>query len=200
MSVLIVTDYACPFCYVAYRMYRKIEEETGCQFKPVYREIHPDMPASGAAASCLFTEKKRSLINEQLRSWGAPYGIVPQIGSRLSNSRKAIVLRAAVSLYYPSSLQTFDEKMYAAYQQEYLDIGDEEVLHTILQDLRIDQQIQELLSDPDAEKKYRQDDRMAALWSVRKTPSFVIGHTCYQGLMKEDRLKSLLSEEVGKNR
>ena len=193
MEVTVFTDYACPFCYIAYRMYRKLQEETGFRFTPVYMEIHSDMPGQGVPSERLFPEERRRRMNEQLRVWGEPYGITPQIGERLSSSRLAILTRAALKLSVPEILDTYDESVYAAYQTGQQDIGKEEVLEDILRSLRIGMRLPELLSDPCAEECRIADDRTAALWSVHKTPSFVIGGKCFRGLMKEEELRAVLA-------
>ena len=193
MEATVFTDYACPFCYIAFRMYKKLQEETGCRFTPVYMEIHSDLPPQGVPADCLFPEERRRRMNEQLLVWGEPYGIAPQIGERLSNSRKAILARAALKLSRPEILDAYDESVYAAYQTGQRDIGEEGVLEDILGSLHTGVRLPELLSNPDAETCRQADDRTAALWSVRKTPSFVIGGKCFRGLMKEEELRELMT-------
>ena len=49
--ITIFTDYACPFCYIAYRQCRRIEAVTGCTFEEIFKEIHPDLPYDSQTGS-----------------------------------------------------------------------------------------------------------------------------------------------------
>ncbi len=174
MNLYVFTDYACPFCYIAYKICKKVEKETGCVFWPVYMEIHPDLPAQGAQSIHLFSDKRREQINRQLKQLGQPYGIEPQIGARLSSSKKAITLRAYVTQHYPEKTQSYDDRIYELYHAKISDIGDDVVLGRVCQALEIPEFLETMLGNFGAKQKLEDDKRWAGMNFIHITPTFII--------------------------
>ncbi len=191
-TITIFTDYACPFCYIAYRQCRRIEAETGCTFEEIFKEIHPDLPEQGAESRYLFSEQRRKLMNEQLAKLGEPYGIMPAIGERLSSSRKAITVRAWLMAHYPEQIRAYDEAVFDLYQIQHKDLGDERLLEEILRRIGISEKINEMINDPKANEKREADRGTADMRFVRMTPSYLIDKKIYKGLMEESALISLI--------
>lgn len=196
MTLQVFTDYACPFCYIAYKMYKEVEKKLSCVITPVYMEIHDDMPPQGADASCLFSDQRRMRMNEHLKQLGAPYGIEPRIGRRLSSSRKAITLRAYLQAHYQEKLESYDNEIYSLYQVEEKDIGDEVLLEAVRKKLEIPETLSLMLFDAEANKKRADDRRYAGINAIHTTPSFKIGRTCYKGVLEEEKLMMLCKKEL----
>lgn len=190
--ITVFTDYACPFCYIAYRQCRKIETMKGCVFNEIFKEIHPDLPEQGADARCFFSEQRRTMMNEQLAKLGEPYGIMPAIGERLSSSRKAITVRAWLEAHYPEQVRAYDEAVFDLYQIQHKDLGDERLLEEILEAIGISEMIDGMIYDSKANEKREADRRTADMRFVRMTPSYLIDKKIYKGLMEENALIRLI--------
>lgn len=193
MSLYVFTDYACPFCYIGYMVCKTLAQDPGCVFRPVYMEIHPDMPEQGADSIYLFTEKSRERMNVQLEALGQSYGIKPQIGKHLSSSKKAITMRAFLATHYPEKIESYDDHLYALYHMKLKDIGDEAVLDSVRCTLKISESLQMILSDPEANRRREADKRQAGMNFIHTTPTFKIGEKCFKGIMEADSLKHLLN-------
>ena len=196
MKLNVFTDYACHFCYISHVMCRKIEKENGYHFQPFYMEIHADLPSQGADSFYLFPGKKKERLNERLKTLGKPYGIEPRIGEHLYSSKKAITLRAYLARHIPDIVPEYDDRIYPLYQVELKDIGSDEVLQGVLDQLRIRIPLLEMLDDPETNEKRKQDRCYADLNMIHTTPSFQIGKKIYKGVQEEEKLLELCRIEL----
>ena len=137
MKLYYYTDFACPFCYVAYRRALAFAERTGAALDPVYIEIHPEVPPQGCDRRMLLSDRQNEEMTAFLARLGEPYGIQPSLGGRLVNSEKALVLRAWITLHHPQLTQDYDAMMYDAHSIRHLDIGRDAVLQELPEDTEL---------------------------------------------------------------
>ena len=156
MKIKVFTDYACPFCYIGYKLVEKVASELGTEIDYYFSEIHPEVPLNGCPTGDVVRGDLEA-FNKHIASLAKDYDIKPQLGTRISNSKKAIILRGYILDKHPNKVKEFDEAMYKAYLIENLDIGDEKVLTDVLVSIGIDEIITVALNNTMANIKFELD-------------------------------------------
>lgn len=200
IEVKLFTDFACPFCYIGHKMIEHIKDElkdtVDLKITPYFMEIHPEVNGDGWETSRIKTEKQYEVINRSLELLGSPYGIEPQLGEHVANSKKAIILRAYVSSVCPEKLAAYDEAVFEAYTVEFRNIGREEVLQEILDETGISVPVSEALRHTMANIKYELDRAEAMANYVMETPTFVIGSKRVSGAVEEETLVEIIKGQI----
>lgn len=173
VKVKVFTDYACPFCYIGYRLAEKVAKELGIEMEYYFSEIHPEVPSVGCPTEDI-VHGDLDKFNVHISNLAKEYDIKPQLSGRISNSKKAIILRGYVLDKYPDKIKDFDEAMYNTYLVENLDIGDKAVLETVLLKVGIDDDVTAALNNTMANIKFELDRAATRENYVDSIPTFVI--------------------------
>ncbi len=195
MKLYYYTDFACPFCYVAYRRALAFAERTGAALDPVYIEIHPEVPPQGCDRRMLLSDRQNEEMTAFLARLGEPYGIQPSLGGRLVNSEKALVLRAWITLHHPQLTQDYDAMMYDAHSIRHLDIGRDAVLQELLSTLGLTEPVKTALWDTRARRIHENNRFQARQEQIRAVPSFRIGRQLLPGLQPLETLLEVYAAE-----
>lgn len=173
MKLTVFTDYACPFCYIGYELVKSVEKVTDIDVEYCFMEIHPEVPKEGTPTENII---KGTLdgFNNYIAKLAAPYGIKPQLGKRISNSRKAIILRGFIVDKHPEKIEEFDKLVYKTYLIDNLDIGADDVLTDVLKQLKIDSTIEIALNNTMANIKFEMDRSASKENYVDMIPAFVV--------------------------
>lgn len=196
MELYYYTDYACPFCYIAQQHVAAFFQSTGRTMTPHYVEIHPEIPPQGCDRRLLLSDQQNEQMAAFLAELGAPYGLRPSLGQRLSNSEKALVLRAWGARYASEQLPFLDAAMYHAYCDTHLDIGREDVLQALLAEVGITEPMTSVLQDPWARSTYENDRFQAQKERIRAVPSFRIGAQLLTGLQTPEKLLEVYRQQL----
>ena len=192
MKLKVFTDYACPFCYIGYKLVQKVAAEMDIDIEYFFSEIHPEVPEGGCATGDI-VKGELTGFNDHIARLAESYGIKPQLGEKISNSKKAIVLRGYVLDRYPDFIDKFDEAIYSAYLVDNLDIGDKHVLSTILNNVGIDEDIDIALNNTMANIKFELDRAVAKENYVDSIPTFVLEDRRLVGAVLPEELKSFIN-------
>ena len=192
MSVKVFTDYACPFCYIGYKLVEKVASELNLDIEYYFSEIHPEVPADGCPTGNI-VRGDLARFNEHIAKLAKPYNIHPQLGNRISNSKKAIILRGFILDKYPDKIKEFDEHVYNAYLVDNLDIGNEEVLTKILNDICVDESVSLALNNTMANIKFEMDRSLNKENYVDSIPTFVVDGRRLVGAVTPDELKAFIN-------
>ena len=187
MKIKVFTDYACPFCYIGYKLVEKVTKELGVEAEYFFSEIHPEVSVEGCPTSDI-VHGNLERFNEHIAKLAEPYNIFPQLGDKISNSKKAIVLRGYVLDKHITKIKDFDEAVYKAYLVDNLDIGDENVLYNILLSIGIEEDISIALKNTMANIKFEMDRSVAKEHYVDSIPTFVVDGRRLVGAVSPDEL------------
>lgn len=194
MKIKVFTDYACPFCYIGYKLAEKVTKELGIEAEYYFSEIHPEVSVGGCPTSDI-VHGNLERFNEHIAKLAEPYGIYPQLGDRISNSKKAIILRGYVLDKHLTKLKEFDEAMYKAYLVDNLDIGDENVLYNILLNIGIEEDVSIALNNTMANIKFEIDRSAAKENYVDSIPTFVVDGRRLVGAVTPEKLKAFIQKD-----
>ena len=193
MKIKVFTDYACPFCYIGYKLAEKVTKELGIEAEYYFSEIHPEVSAGGCLTSDIVHGNLKR-FNEHIAKLAEPYGIFPQLGDRISNSKKAIILRGYILDKHLTKIKDFDEAMYKAYLVDNLDIGNENVLYNILLSIGIEEDISIALNNTMANIKFEMDRSAAKENYVDSIPTFVVDGRRLVGAVTPEELKAFIQK------
>lgn len=200
IEVKVFTDFACPFCYIGHKMLEKIREELKdteeIKITPYFMEIHPEAEDEGWETSRIKTAQQYEVINRSLEILGSPYGIEPQLGEHIANSRKSIILRAFISMEYPDKLAAYDDAVFDTYTVQMKNIGNESILQEILNQVGINAGVEEGLRHTSANIKYELDRAEAMANYIMETPTFIIGGERVSGAVEEETLIEMIKGQV----
>lgn len=171
-------------------------EATGVQLIPRYVEIHPEVPPQGCDRRLLLDDAQNERMTAFLATLGAPYGLAPSLGARLSNSEKALTVRAWVSIHTPEQLAALDTAVYPAYCEAHLDIGRNEVLQSLLAGIGLTVPMATMLQDTRAKSIYENDRFRARQERIRAVPSFHIGTELLPGLQTPEKLVEVYTRQL----
>ena len=194
MTLKVFTDYACPFCYIGYKLVETVAEKIDMDIEFVFSEIHPEVPSCGCSTGDI-VKGELTGFNNHIAKIAEPYGIKPQLGSKISNSKKAIILRGFVLDKYPDKIKAFDEAMYKTYLVDNLDIGEDSVLEKVLSEVGIDEKVSYALNSTMANIKFELDRSMTKENYVDSIPTFVVDNRRLVGAVSVEELISFIENE-----
>lgn len=191
MKLKVFTDYACPFCYIGYKLVQEVADQMGIDVEYCFSEIHPEVPACGCATEDI-VRGDLTKFNKHIAQLAEPFGIYPQLGKKISNSKKAIILRGYILDKHPQKIGDFDEAMYRAYLVDNLDIGDDQVLGGILTEVGIDEAIHVALGNTMANIRFELDRSTTKENYIDSIPTFMVGGRKLVGAVSQDELKAFV--------
>lgn len=139
-------------------------------------EIHPETPRQGRSIKELFPASSVEGMYGHLNEMGKQYGINFSANDRLSNSRLSILLGEYIHLNTPEHEDNYHDAIFRAYFSEGRNIGDQEVLSELLQQMGMSADaLSRALHDPASEDRMRENSQSAHRLGVTGTPTFFIG-------------------------
>jgi predicted DsbA family dithiol-disulfide isomerase len=196
VEVKVFTDFACPFCYVGHKMIEKIRDDLKDNveviIKPYFMEIHPEVDGAGWETSRIKTNQQYEVINRSLELLGSPYGIEPKLGDHMASSRKAIILRAYIASEFPEKLSAYDEAVFDTYTVKLRNIGRDEVLQSILDEIGAETEVAAGLSNTMANIRFELDRASAMENYINETPTFIIGSKRVSGAVEKEALIEMI--------
>ena len=155
-------------------------------------EIHPDTPQEGIPIEQMFPSLDHKSMMKNLRTMGAPYGVIFSDIKRVSNSRLAI--QAAEFSKVNGKFELFHDAVLHAYFAEGLDIGDREVLLHLAEDAGLDTTgLDKALNEGTYLPKMKEMQEEAAKVGVTGVPTFVVGKKTIVGVQPIEVFRKALS-------
>ena len=194
LKITMFSDFICPFCFIGFETIRKLKSEFGFELEWRGFQIHPEWPAEGMPASEYrrgMDPETRRAIWERISAMANAAGFSMKQPETLSNSRLA--LEAAELAKAVGKGEAFEERVYRAYFQEGLNIGDQRVLVNLGADVGIDRDEMNLALESNRYTLTLQNNAYVAHErEVHGVPTFFIGEYPLVGAQSEDVMRRVL--------
>ena len=184
INIEIVSDFACPWCFVGKRRLKKaIEQRPGLDIALTWRpfQLNPDMPREGRNRRDYYRNKfgdeRAKDLRETLKNVGAEAGIVfcDEPDAMAPNTLSAHVLMYWAARDENVDTNTLAEKLFNAHHVACENIGDNAVLMRIAGEAGMDTaSIISKLAAGDDEDKVKELIRQSAAGGVSGVPFFNI--------------------------
>ena len=194
LKITMFSDFICPFCFIGFETIRKLKLEFGFELEWRGFQIHPEWPAEGMPASEYrrgMDPETRRAIWERISAMANAAGFSMKQPATLSNSRLA--LEAAEFAKEVGKGEAFEERVYRAYFQEGLNIGDQGVLANLGADVGIDRDEMNLALESNRYTLTLQNNAYVAHErEVNGVPTFFIGEYPLVGAQSGDVMRQVI--------
>jgi len=194
LKIVMFSDYICPFCYVGFETIRKLKSEFELQVEWRGFQIHPDWPAEGIP-----TDKARETGDAMARqaTWKRITAMADAVGFEikppkvLTNSRAAL---AATEFARDAGLdEALEERIYKAYFNEGVNIGNAETVVRLAVDAGLDAgEVADAIKSPKYEMRLKNNALAANNRGVSGVPTFFIGEYPLVGAQSLDAMRAIL--------
>ena len=194
LKIVMFSDYICPFCYVGFETIRKLKSEFELQVEWRGFQIHPDWPAEGIP-----TDKARETGDAMARqaTWKRITAMADAVGFEikppkvLTNSRAAL---AATEFARDSGLdEALEERIYKAYFNEGVNIGNAETVVRLAVDAGLDAgEVADAIKSPKYEMRLKNNALAANNRGVSGVPTFFIGEYPLVGAQSLEAMRAIL--------
>jgi len=198
LKIVMFSDYICPFCYVGFETIRKLKSEFELQVEWRGFQIHPDWPAEGIP-----TDKARETGDATARqaTWKRITAMADAVGFEikppkvLTNSRAAL---AATEFARDSGLdEALEERIYKAYFNEGVNIGNAETVVRLAVDAGLDAgEVADAIKSPKYEMRLKNNALAANNRGVSGVPTFFIGEYPLVGAQSLDAMRAILKRAM----
>jgi predicted DsbA family dithiol-disulfide isomerase len=194
-KIMMFSDFICPFCYIGFEIVRKLKSELGFELQWRGFQIHPEWPPEGIAAAEFHRATSRQIVQgmrEALKSLAAEAGLSMKQPEHLANSRLA--LEAGEFAADRGAGEAFEERVYRAYFQESVDIGNRDALIGIAAEVGIGtEEINEAWDSGRYALKLKNNALVAHRRGVNGVPTFFIGDFPMVGAQSPDTMRQLIT-------
>ncbi|MDH3977518.1 MAG: DsbA family oxidoreductase [Gammaproteobacteria bacterium] len=184
LSIEVVSDPVCPFCYIGKRrLQAAIEQCPHIEIKVTWRpfQLNPDMPREGMDRDAYYRQKFGDMGVDELfssvRGSSQELGIVfeHKPGSKSPNTLRAHVLLDLAGQISPETQDEIAEALFHAHHVACDDIGDIDVLVRLAGQAGMDEStVREALSSESFEPAVKEAIQMSVARGVTGVPFFVI--------------------------
>ncbi|HLW72234.1 MAG TPA: DsbA family oxidoreductase [Candidatus Binataceae bacterium] len=194
------SDFICPFCYVGFATIRRLKPEFDLEIGWRGFQIHPEWPADGMPAADFrrdLSPEARRAIWTRIGQMADAAGIAMRPPEILTNSRLA--LEAAEFAIELGKGEAFEERVYRAYFNEGLNIGQQGVLAELASEVGIEAQAMNVALESNRYTLRLKNNAMIAhRRNVDGVPTFFIGEYPLVGAQSEDVMRQILGRYIGK--
>jgi predicted DsbA family dithiol-disulfide isomerase len=124
------SDYICPWAYLG-RDRTELLRSLGVEVMALPYELHPEIPPQGRA---IRPDGRTARVYAAIAEECAEAGMAFRPPSHVPNSRRALATAEVVRAQAPACFEAVDEALFAAHFVEGRDIGDPDVVDTIVRD------------------------------------------------------------------
>lgn len=173
LRATVFSDYICPFCYIGDLRLERLREHYDLKINWCMVEIHPETPVEGKPVSELgYSSERWKLMMDNLGSLASEEGVSLREHDFTANSHKALLLAEAAKEAGHDIFYALHRRLFEAFFEEGLNIGDETVLTGLAVSCNVPQEtIQQAFSDPKYELTLQQNLAAAGKYQVRATPT-----------------------------
>lgn len=205
MTVDIVADPVCPWCYIGLKSFAAARDRLAARFIVLPRlrayQLGPDTPPGGVDRAAYYEAKfpdaaRRAEMQLQLKAAAAGAGFVfdPAAPSWLPNTLKAHqVVRLA---HYDGVQERLALALYAAYWDDGADIGDEETLVALASKAGLDEDsVRRDLARAESAAEIRSEAQAFRAAGVTGVPTFIVNERVgFSGALPPARLAEALEQ------
>ena len=142
LKISILSDYICPFCYIAHLRLKSLREQYELKINWCHIEIHPETPATGHSIKMLnYSDETWNNMLQNLLQLAKEEGVTLCKQTITTNSRKALLLSEACKPLGAEVFYPLHEQIFTAYFIEGKNIGDESVLREIARQNNIPEEL-----------------------------------------------------------
>jgi predicted DsbA family dithiol-disulfide isomerase len=195
MHITVFSDYICPFCYIGIETLRAVQAEVP-PFTLEWKgfQIHPEYPATGLPmehGSTTHGKARYDAIWNNILSLAETIGLDMHRPPLLTNSLSA--LEATEYAKEQEQEHAFSRAVYQAYFQHGKNIGDQEVVLGIAEDVGLDRSVlQEHLLARTYAERIQTAHTEAQARGVSGVPTFIMGPAQIVGAQSPDVVISML--------
>ena len=194
LKIVMFSDYICPFCYVGFETIRKLKGEFDLEVEWRGFQIHPDWPAEGIAPDQLRGNgdgAARQATWKRIEAMADAVGFEIKPPSVLTNSRAAL---AATEFARDSGRdEPLEERLYKAYFNEGVNIGDAKVVARLAGEAGLDAgEVADAIKTPKYEMRLKNNALAANNRGVSGVPTFFIGEYPLVGAQSLDAMRAIL--------
>jgi predicted DsbA family dithiol-disulfide isomerase len=200
LSLVMFSDFICPFCYIGFETVRKLKPEFGFTLEWKGFQIHPEWPPAGIAAAEYrrgMDPETRRMMWARIASLGETVGLEMKSPELLANSHLA--LEAAEFAKECGKAEIFEERVFRAYFNENLNIGNQGVLVELAAEVGLDRNELNLALESERYERRLNDNAYAAHErGVDGVPTFFVGDYPLVGAQSEQVMRQILQRYVQK--
>lgn len=200
IKIEMFSDFICPFCYIGFATIHKVKQEFGLEIGWKGFQIHPEWPAEGMPAAEFRREmspEMRRAVWERIGTMAEAAGIEMKPPALLTNSRCA--LEAAEFAAEQGIGEAFEERVYRAYFNEGLNIGEPGVVADLAAEVGLDRfELDAALESKRYAMRLKNNAMVAHNRNVHGVPTFFIGEYPMIGAQSEDVMRQILGRYVRK--
>jgi predicted DsbA family dithiol-disulfide isomerase len=200
IKIEMFSDFICPFCYVGFATIRKLKPEFDLEIGWRGFQIHPEWPAEGMPAAEFrreLTPEARHAIWARIGEMADATGIAMRSPAILTNSRLA--LEAAEFAIELDKGEAFEERVYRAYFNEGLNIGQQRVLAELAAQVGIAAQAMNVALESNRYTLRLKNNAMVARQrNVDGVPTFFLGEYPLVGAQNEETMRQILGRYIDK--
>ena len=195
LKIVMFSDYICPFCYIGFETVRRLKPEFNFELEWRGFQIHPDWPAEGIPADkareISSDPDSRRALWERISAMAETVGFSMRPPAILTNSRAAL---AATEFARESGRdEALEERIYRAYFNEGLNIGDPSVVVKLASETGLDSsEVADAIKSPKYELRLKNNALAANQRGVNGVPTFFIGEYPLVGAQSPDAMRSIL--------
>lgn len=207
MRIQYWSDYACPYCYIGETNLRHALDELGVSyvFEMKAFELNPyakksaggDIVAMFAAKYQLNLEdaqKRVDSINEMARAAGLEFDYAKVFHTNTFDAHR--LTKMAMEKGGTAMADQMAERLYKAYFAEGVDVGDQEVLMKLGNEVGLDPaDIRAMLEGKDYSEQVSMDERQAQMNRISSVPCFIIEDTvAVPGAMPKEQFMEVIKK------
>ncbi|MBE6026548.1 MAG: DsbA family oxidoreductase [Clostridiales bacterium] len=207
MRIQYWSDYACPYCYIGETNLRHALDELGVSyvFEMKAFELNPyakksargDIVAMFAAKYQLNLEdaqKRVDSINEMARAAGLEFDYAKVFHTNTFDAHR--LTKMAMAKGGSAMADQMAERLYKAYFAEGVDVGDQEVLVKLGNEVGLDPaDIRAMLEGKDYSEQVSLDERQAQMNRISSVPCFIIEDTvAVPGAMPKEQFMEVIKK------
>ena len=206
LKVSVISDYICPFCFIGHKRLESLRDHYDLKINWCFVEIHPDTPPLGHDVALLnYSEDTWNSLMQNLQQLASEENITLSPQTRVTNSRKALLLAEASKQLGADVFYPLHESLFNAYFVEGQNIGDEQVLRKLAADCNLpDELIEAAWSDPYTQGPEDKTPQAllpylqyAGAIQATSVPTFIFNKEILSGVVSKDELRQAARNMTG---
>jgi predicted DsbA family dithiol-disulfide isomerase len=194
LKIVMFSDYICPFCYVGFETMRRLKPEFDFDLEWRGFQIHPEWPAEGIPidkALEAMNPVSRVALWKRISAMAEAVGFSMKPPTVLTNSRAAL---AATEFARESGRdEALEERIYRAYFNEGVNIGDAETVARLAAEAGLDSgEVADAIKSPNYEMRLKNNSLAAHQRGVSGVPTFFIGEFPLVGAQSLNAMRTIL--------
>jgi predicted DsbA family dithiol-disulfide isomerase len=200
LKIVMFSDYICPFCYVGFETMRRLKPEFDFDLEWRGFQIHPEWPAEGIPidkALETVAPTSRVALWKRISAMAEAVGFSMKPPTVLTNSRAAL---AATEFARESGRdEALEERIYRAYFNEGVNIGDAETVARLAAEAGLDSgEVADAIKSPKYEMRLKNNSLAAHQRGVSGVPTFFFGEFPLVGAQSPNAVRTILKRATEK--